>query len=384
MKFLNYEILLNPVWLWVVAMAVAVVVFVAMSFLKRVGLKHLSRLAAKTKTGVDDFVVGVIDQKTTKAFKIIFSAWAGLYLLQLPRKVSEIIDGVAIIAAFVLLALCVNEGIKRWFSLRIEQKQIEDPESSTTLLAMSFISRLGLWTVVVLAGLSNLGVNISTLVASMGIGGVAIALASQTILADLFSSFAITIDKPFRVGDYIVVDGYMGTVETIGLKTTSIRSLGGEQIVFSNNDLLKSRIRNYKRMAHRRVVFSIGVTYQTPFEKLQKIPKMVEDIITDVGLARFDRCHFFSYGDSSLDFEIVYHVQDRDYNLFMDIQQEINLKLFEKFETEGIEFAFPTRVTYQIRLPDETPDDTDNPAQRPQDIEGQGDKVDRGGKGGAT
>lgn len=194
--------------------------------------------------------------------------------------------------------------------------------------------------------LDNLGVNITGLVAGLGIGGIAVALAVQNILGDLLASLSIVLDKPFVIGDFIVVDSLSGTIEHIGLKTTRIRSLSGEQLIFSNNDLLKTRIRNYKRMSERRIVFSFGIIYQTPTEKLKNVNKIVRDIIEKTENARFDRVHFKEYGDSSLNFEVVYFVIDPDYNIYMDVQESINLEIFRQFGEEGIEFAYPTQTLY--------------------------------------
>jgi small-conductance mechanosensitive channel len=178
------------------------------------------------------------------------------------------------------------------------------------------------------------------------VGGIAIALAGQNVLGDLFASLSILLDRPFVVGEFIVIDSLAGTVEHVGLKTTRIRSLSGEQIVMSNGDLLKSRIHNYKKLTERRIVFGFGVTYDTGYEKLAKIPAMVREVVTGVGKTRFDRAHFKEYGDSSLNFEVVYVVLDPDYNIYMDIQQKINLEIYRRFEEQGIEFAFPTRTLY--------------------------------------
>ncbi len=194
---------------------------------------------------------------------------------------------------------------------------------------------------VVLLLLDNLGYQITTLIAGLGIGGIAIAFAVQNILVDVFASFSIMIDKPFMVGDFIIVGDLLGTVEYIGIKTTRVRSLSGEQLVFSNNDLLKSRIRNYKRMFERRVVFTFRVPYNTAYDKVQTIPKMVKEIIESVEKTRFDRAHFKEYGEHSLVYEVVYYVLVPEYNIYMDIQQDINLNLFKKFEQEGIK----TRVS---------------------------------------
>ena len=192
----------------------------------------------------------------------------------------------------------------------------------------------------------NLGVNITAFVASLGIGGVAVALAAQSVLGDGFSSFAIFMDKPFQVGDFIIVGDLLGTVEHVGFKTTRIRSLGGEQLIFSNSDLTSSRIKNYKRMQERRVVFSLGVIYQTPVEKVKAIPPMIKRVVEDHPHARFDRAHFKSFGDFALIYEVVYYVLRPDYNTYMDLQQSMNFRLIEEFQKAGIEFAYPTQQLY--------------------------------------
>jgi small-conductance mechanosensitive channel len=217
----------------------------------------------------------------------------------------------------------------------------------TTLRAAGFIVKLVLAVLAAILILDNIpGVQITPLIASLGISGIAVALAVQNILSDLFASLSIVLDKPFVIEDFIIVDNFMGTVEHIGLKTTRLRSLSGEYLVFSNNDLLKSRIRNYTRMLERRVVFSIGVTYQTPLEKLKQIPPTIRKIIESQEAVRFDRAHFQGYGDFALKFEVVYYVLNPDYNRYMDIQQSINLAIFESFEKEGIDFAYPTQQLY--------------------------------------
>ncbi|MBT8088325.1 MAG: mechanosensitive ion channel family protein, partial [Gammaproteobacteria bacterium] len=230
-----------------------------------------------------------------------------------------------------------------------EQQLEEDAGAVAAMDIVSFLVRVAIWTVVVLVALDNLGVNITALVAGLGVGGIAVALAAQNIIGDLFASLSIVLDKPFVLGDFLVIDGLAGTVESVGLKTTRVRSLSGEQLVFSNNDLLNSRIRNFGRMQERRVPFSIGVTYQTPAEKLEQIPRIVEDILSHQDGARFDRAHFQKFGDFSLLFEIVYYVESSDYTLFMDIQQAINMEIFRRFEEAGIDFAYPTQSIFLNR-----------------------------------
>ncbi|MCD6311734.1 MAG: mechanosensitive ion channel family protein, partial [Elusimicrobia bacterium] len=202
------------------------------------------------------------------------------------------------------------------------------------------------WSAALLFFLDNIGIEITSVLAGLGIGGVAIALAAQAVLGDLFSYFSIFFDRPFEVGDFVIVGEYMGTVEYIGMKTTRIRSLGGEQVIFSNSDLTNSRLKNYKRMLQRRVVFKVGVTYETPTEKLKAIPGVIKKAVEDAGNTVFDRSHFSSFGDFSLDFETVYYVKSGDYNKYMDAQQEINLTLKKEFEERMIDFAYPTQLVY--------------------------------------
>jgi len=206
--------------------------------------------------------------------------------------------------------------------------------------------RLAIWLLAFLLIFENLGFDVTALVAGLGIGGIAVALAAQSVLGDLFSSLSIVLDRPFEVGDFIVFGDQSGTVERIGVKTTRIRSLSGEQIAVSNSDLVQSRIHNYKRMAERRVLFVIGTTYDTPGSKLERIPGLVKDIVDAQDTARFDRAHFRSFGDSALEFEVVYWVLSPDYTTYMDVQQRVNFAIFRAFEAESIEFAFPSRTLY--------------------------------------
>lgn len=204
------------------------------------------------------------------------------------------------------------------------------------------------WLVALAFLLDNFGFKISTLLAGLGVAGVAVGFAAQAVLGDLFSYFAILFDRPFRIGDFIVLDTLRGNIEHIGLKTTRIRSLDGEQIVLSNSDLTAARLHNYQRMYRRRILFGFGVIYQTPADKLEALPGMVRGVIEAVNLATLDRVHFKRFGDSSLDFEVVYFVESPDYNIYMDVQQAINLGLVRAFEAEGVDFAYPTRTLYTV------------------------------------
>jgi len=307
-------------------------------------LRRLKKWAEKTTTTIDDFFLGII-QRVLLPLGYFGAFYLSVNILSLHPLLKKIIDiaGMAILMVFAarLAISFMGYGFNLYFTKR--GKDLEADRSLTGILA---VLRVVVWALAIVMFLDNLGFEISAIIAGLGIGGVAIALAAQAILGDLFSYFSILFDRPFEVGDFIILDDYLGTIEHIGIKTTRIRSLGGEQVILSNTDLTSSRVRNYKRMEKRRVVFKLGVTYQTSLEKLELIPGIIEKVIKDVKDTTFDRAHFFSYGDFSLVFEVVYYVMSRDYNIYMDIQQEINFAIKKEFEARGIEFAYPTQTLY--------------------------------------
>jgi small-conductance mechanosensitive channel len=254
-----------------------------------------------------------------------------------------VLDSAITIALFLQAGVWAAAGATAWLERKQRSTLTTDRAIAGSLGIISFIAKGVIWAMVVLLILDNLGVNITALVAGLGIGGIAVALAVQNILGDLFASLSITFDKPFFVGDFLVIDDFMGSVEHIGIKSTRLRSLSGEQIVMSNADLLKSRVRNYGRMSERRVVFATTVTYETPATKLEQIPAVVRSIVEAQEGVRFDRSHFSKHAAASLDFETVYYVLSADFNRYMDIQQAINLRIHREFERLGIEFAYPTQ-----------------------------------------
>src|SRR6266516_3339699 len=191
----------------------------------------------------------------------------GVALVALPPKADRLVDHVTLIATIVQVALWASKAIRRWLAHHVAARRESDASAATTVSVLGFFVQLGLWSVVMLLALENLGFNITALIAGLGIGGIAVALAAQSILGDLFASIMIALDKPFAMGDFIVLDEMMGTVEYIGLKTTRLRSLSGEQIVISNADLLKSRLRNFQRLSERRVEFNLSVPPDTPAAK---------------------------------------------------------------------------------------------------------------------
>ncbi|MGB5367801.1 MAG: mechanosensitive ion channel family protein [Polyangiales bacterium] len=333
----------NEVRSWLIALAVAAGVLMALWLVEQVFVVRMQRIAKKTQTMIDDIIIGSL-RKTKLLFLLVVAVFAGSLSLDLEPDVRSILWSGLMIAAFIQVGVWVSTGLQIW--LEHYRKIEEDGANRTTMNALSFVGRLSLWVVVFLLVIDNLGVDVTALVAGMGIGGIAIALAVQNILGDLFASLSIVLDKPFVNGDFIAVGDMAGSVEHVGIKTTRIRSISGEQLVFSNSDLLQSRVRNFGRMEQRRVVFSLGVTYQTPAEKLERIPSLIRVAIETQESVRFDRSHFASYGDSALNFETVYYVESSDYTQHMDILQAVNLRIYRAFEDEGIEFAYPTQTLF--------------------------------------
>jgi len=334
---------------WLIAAVVTVVVYFLLLSV-RYGLEKYFSAAARRKGKDDGDSVGyAIVRRSVSFVFVVVAAYAGYYLLDFPQKIDAIVNKTALSIVLFQFGLWGSAAVRHWTAHRTRRTLEKDPSRVSAMGIISFVLKASVWLLVLLLILDNLGVNITAFVAGLGVGGIAIALAVQNILGDLLASVSIALDKPFEVGDFIIVEDFMGTVEEIGVKTCRLRSLGGEQIIFPNGDLLNSRIRNYKRMQQRRVRFSFGVVYNTPYEKLAAIPGIVREIIENTEGARFERAHFAKYGDFSLDFEVVYYVLSPDYNIFMDKQQEINLALFKRFEEEGIEFAFPTRTVYLAR-----------------------------------
>ncbi|MGC9526888.1 MAG: mechanosensitive ion channel family protein [Limnospira sp.] len=362
LDFLEVELFTNTISDYLIAFVILVAGIIAIKTVSQMVLRRLKRWAIKTSTRLDDALVKIFERSLIPMMYVgVF--YVAIGNLELHPILQDTVNAIALIIATVFgirLVVSLAEYLLRlyWLSRRQDGDAIE-----RALNAIIPAIRAATWGLGVIFLLDNLGFNISAMVAGLGIGGVAVALASQGVLQDLFSYFSILFDRPFEIGDFIIVGDMMGTVNHVGIKTTRINSLSGEEVVVPNTDLTSSRIHNYKRMEKRRVVFKIGVTYETPQEKLQQIPAMIREIITPIENALFDRAHFSNYGDFSLDFEIVYSVLSSDYALYMDIQQRINYQLKSRFDADGIEFAYPTQVTRfdpAKAKPNETP--VDSPA----------------------
>lgn len=345
---MSYTILNNDLVTWGIALGIGIAAAALLFMVRGLVVRRLRAFAPTTATYLDDLAVKVL-AATNPLFIAFMGVYAGSHWLALPAGTAVLLSRLAIAALLLQVARWGDVAVHGWLHHYRTHRSAGDVASTTSTAALGFVARVAIWLVIVLMILDNFGVNITTLVASLGIGGIAVALAIQNILGDLFSSLSIVLDKPFVVGDFISVDDIAGTVEYVGLKTTRIRGLGGEQVVFSNSDLLGSRIRNYKRMQTRRIVFGIGVTYETSKALVRAIPDILREIVQAQPQVSFDRAHFKSYGASSLDFEIVYIVNTPEYAAYMDVQQAINLALFDRFADEGIEFAYPTQTVYLSR-----------------------------------
>ncbi|MBS7457951.1 mechanosensitive ion channel family protein [Coralloluteibacterium stylophorae] len=339
----DYEVLDNTLLAWITAAGITVLALAVFMVVKWV---LINRLGALSKHAVHDVFASVVHSlRGTRMWLLFFPALNfGVQALELPPRAYDIAGKLAAVALFVQIGLWGMRQISFWIDRSKAKAQDTNIGAATSLGAVSFIGQVVLWSILLLVILQNMGVDITALIAGLGVGGIAVALAVQNILGDLFASLSIVIDKPFVIGDFVVVGEYAGTVEYVGLKTTRLRSLSGEQLIFSNSDMLSTRVRNYKRMETRRIVFGFGVLYSTPHAKLAGIPQTVREIVEAQERAKFDRAHFKAFGESSYDFEVVYIMQVPDFNAYMDVQQEINLELVRRFGEQGIDFAFPTRT----------------------------------------
>lgn len=297
-------------------------------------------------------VVAKVLAGTSNSLLFIAALLVGVSMLDLPERWSSRVTSLWFVVAALQIGLWLNRaiglGLRRYFG-RHNTDSLYQGSALATLAAWG--ARVLLWSTVLLAMLSNLGVNITAFVASLGVGGIAVALAVQNILGDLFASLSIAVDKPFEVGDFIVIGPLAGTVEHVGLKTTRIRSLGGEQIVMANASMISSTIQNYKRLQERRIVFEFGLSYDTATDAVKQAPAIVEEAIRAQQQVRFDRAHLRGFGKEALEFECVYIVKDPGYNLYMDIQQAINFHLLERFTRIGAKFAVPVRAIKVTALP---------------------------------
>jgi small-conductance mechanosensitive channel len=340
----NITLLGNSALDYLITLGALILFLIVFKVFQLVILNRLKKLAKTTKTDIDDILIEAV-RSLKPPFYYFLSIYFVLPFLEIKESVLEIISG-------ILIVLIVYQVIKAILILvdYVFEKISNKKEDVGTKLAFSYLgifAKVLIWSFGLLLILSNLGIDITSLVAGLGIGGIAFAFAMKNILGDLFSSFAIFFDKPFLPGDFIRVGDQSGTVKKIGIKTTRVQAFQGEEIVFSNQELTSTQIHNFKKLKERKINFSFGVVYETPLKQIKEIPKTVKGIISEISEARFDRAHFNRFDDSALNFDVVYFVETDDYKKYMDIQQRINIEIMEVFEKEGIEMAYPTQVVYQ-------------------------------------
>ena len=340
----------NPLGTWLLALALTVVAVIMLRGLRNLTVRRLQHVAHGTATQMDDLAISLL-RSSRSWFFLAIALYIGALSLALPTALQDFIRLAAVFTLLLQAALWANQLIDYGLQQYALHTLQAESDRQNTVVILGLASRIVLWSIILLLALDNLGVEISGLLTGLGIGGIAIALAVQNILSDLLAYVSIMLDRPFTSGDFIVVGEHMGTVERIGLKTTRMRSLSGELLIFANHDLLGSRLSNFQDREDRRVVFTIGVTYDTPAAKLASIPEIMREVVSAQQQVRFDRSHFHSFGDFSLQFETVYYVNSADYGVYMDVQQNINLELVRRFERADIEFAFPTQTVHLAPQP---------------------------------
>jgi small-conductance mechanosensitive channel len=360
LAFLRYEVLGSSVLNWMVAALVLLAAYPVLRLVLRIVTRRVEAIARRTAGRVEETIAALLGN-TRGWLVFLIAVW--LASLTLSPAWAERVGTLVQLGVLVQAGLWAADVLARVLESYRERRLADDPGVATAMGALGFLGRVVLWSVVALMALDLTGFEIGPALAGLGVGGIAIALAVQNILSDLFASLSIIFDRPFVIGDFIIVGEQMGTVEHVGLKTTRVRALSGEQLVFSNSDLLNSRVRNFKRMQERRILFHFGVQYDTGYEKLRRIPEVVREIIEEAEHARFDRAHFAEFGDSSLDFEVVYVMTRPDFISYRNTQQAINLELYRRLGEMAVEFAFPTRTLHvhldgaaaeiRTRFPDE-------------------------------
>ncbi|MFH1894697.1 MAG: mechanosensitive ion channel family protein [Patescibacteria group bacterium] len=323
---------------YLIALAVFVSVVLLLKIFEKAVVGRLKKISQKTAVKFDDLLVSILESIGWPLY-IMIGAFIALQFIAVPEKAMKYFSYL-ILVAVVFYVVSIIQKIFVFFLSGLEKSGKVDATTSRLLVQ---IGRLFLWVIAALVVLQNFGFNITALVAGLGIGGVAIAFAFQNILGDIFAYFSIHFDKPFVIGDFIMIEGDLGVIEKIGIKSTRIRTLWGEELVMSNKELTEKRVHNYKKMEERRSHLNFSVVYETSTEKLKKIPQIINDIFSKLESTRLDRAHFKSFGDYGLVFEVAYYTLTPDYNKYMDIQQELNLAIKSEFEKEQIEFAYPTQ-----------------------------------------
>jgi len=334
---------------YIVAAGIFFALVVLFKVIQVVIIGRLHALSKRTSTDVDDVIIEAVKGIRSWVY-VLVALFIALQLFTLPDVASKLLSGIvyfAIVWQAIEIALCfIDYGSTRFLEKDEDGDGIIDPGSTTASHMVTLMARIVLWALGVIFVLSNMGIEVTSLIAGLGIGGIAVAFALQGVLSDLFASFSIYLDKPFRIGDYIVLGADSGVVERIGIKTTRIRTLQGEELVVSNAELTAARVQNFKKMKERRTAMQFGVTYETAHDKVKQINGIVTRIFGSIEGARLDRVHFTTFADSALLFDVVFYVDSPEYADFLDRQQQFNFELMDKFAEVGIDFAYPTQTLY--------------------------------------
>lgn len=345
-EILSFQFLNNSVAAYVTAALVFVITYIVLRIVKARIVARLKKLSEKTDTEFDDLITRIVSAFGFP-FYVLVSLIVALQFLNVPGVIDKVVSYAVLIVVLYYGVKALQQIIDYGFQTVLKERLEKDGGLDASVVRIfSGVLKGALWVIALLMLLQNLGVNVTALIAGLGIGGLAIAFALQNTIADIFASFSIYFDRPFKTGDYIVVGKDRGSVKYIGIKTTRIQSTQGEEVVIPNRKLTETTVQNYGKIERRRASFTFGVVYETSSEKLRKIPGIVKEIIEKQKLAEFDRTHFKTFGDFSLNFDVVFYFNSSDYAQYLDAQQEINFKLKERFEKEGIEFAYPTQTVF--------------------------------------
>ena len=344
-KLRLYELWSNTAYDYAVALAIFIGTILVLKIFQSIILAKLLKVAKKTKTEFDDVLIEIF-RKIRPPFYFFVALYLGVKSLTFPEMADKVISVLFLLVIVYEVIHALERLVDYSARIYIAKSNGKETVSQSMMKALKIIVKIVLWAIGIVLILGNMGVDVTSLIAGLGIGGIAIALALQNILEDIFSSFSIYIDKPFKIGDYIKVGSDSGTVEKIGLKTSRLRTMNGEELVVSNRELTNARVQNFRKMEKRRDSFELGVTYDTPVEKLKAIPKMIEDIITKNKDLEFSRCNFKTFGDSALIFGVVYFVKNKEFAAFINAKEKINFEIYEKFAKEKIEFAYPTQTIF--------------------------------------
>jgi small-conductance mechanosensitive channel len=331
----------NTVAEWIAAGIILLAVYFGLWFLRGI-VKSRTKRYLEGNYATPLRLVAYLIANTKQILFLALALYAGKESVSLPAKLEARLSNVVLILLLLQVGLWAGRSLRFYLEIK-ERQQGPDRSFAGSLDIIHFLARILIWSLLILVALDNLGINITALLAGLGVGGVAVALALQNILGDLFASLSIALDKPFVVGDSLTIDSFTGKVEHIGIKTTRMRSETGEQIIVSNADILKSRVRNFGRAQELRTVTTLRVAYDTPTDKLEAIPKMLEQIVAEQPNARFERCHLKNFGEWALQYELSYFRQNPEQYPLLDLQQAVNFRIIEQFRREGIEFAFPTQ-----------------------------------------